>query len=250
MHVSKVIPYREVFSLFCLLFCCLWHVLFPRANEERKSAATAGNSARYFPYEFPVYDDSDAAHLETILICFLPAMSLDGPSSSRPVSKDEIGTSHNNREDREPGVLDAAAGPSNTTEGATKLKRRSKAKGSGVTTPVPPGEQKSPAVFEEPSFENNGDFIAFGLDDEPRVLDNSRKQDEEEPLERDWEQEKGKMRECDGGGGKKRKGDFDRNDGYNNKKARTDAASRKAPWVTDVDWEGSANVAELWAFFF
>ncbi|KAI0005940.1 hypothetical protein BJV74DRAFT_760958 [Russula compacta] len=172
-------------------------------------------------------------------------MSLDGPSSSRPDSKDEIGTSHKNREDREPGVLDAAAGPSNTTVGATKLKRRSKAKGSGAATPIPQGEQKSLAVFEEPSFENNGDFIAFGLDDGPRVLDNLRKEDEEGPRERDWEQGKGKMREGDGGGGKKRKADFDRNDGYNNKKERTDAASRKAPWVTDVDWEGSANVAEL-----
>ncbi len=108
-------------------------------------------------------------------------------------------------------------------------------------TPFPPDEQTSPATFEEPSFENNVDFIAFkpeppehysnGEDDEPRVGDRDRYTE--------------KSREHNVGDGKKRKLDYDRDDGYNNKE-RTDAASRKAPWVTDVDWEGSTNVAELY----
>lgn len=30
------------------------------------------------------------------------------------------------------------------------------------------------------------------------------------------------------------------------KKERMDAASRKAPWLADVDWEGCTNVAQLY----
>ncbi|TFY59950.1 hypothetical protein EVG20_g7606 [Dentipellis fragilis] len=39
--------------------------------------------------------------------------------------------------------------------------------------------------------------------------------------------------------------EFDPDDGYENKKQRLDAASRKAPWVVDVDWDSCANVAEM-----
>jgi non-canonical poly(A) RNA polymerase PAPD5/7 len=174
-------------------------------------------------------------------------MSLSGPSSSQLDSKDEIRTRRKYREDRDQGTVDAAAGPSNVAAAAaTKPKRKGKGKGSGTATPIPQGEPKSPVAFEEPSFENNGDFIAFGSID-----DDHRKEEKEDTRVRDWDKGKGKVKvgERDGGGGKRSKADTDRNDWYNNKKGRTDAASRKAPWANNVDWEGSANVAELYAFF-
>ena len=175
-------------------------------------------------------------------------MSLSGPSSPQLDSKDAISTSSKHREDRDQGTVDAAAGPSDvspTTAAATKLKRKSKNKGSGSATPVPQGERKATAALEEASFENDGDFIALGL-----VDDDHREEAKEEIREREWDKGKKKAGERDSGGGRKRKVDFDRNDGYNNKKERTNAASRKAPWIDDVDWEGSTNVAELYVFFF
>jgi non-canonical poly(A) RNA polymerase PAPD5/7 len=207
----------------------------------------ARNSARYLPYEF-FRLQFDALHLKTILVCFIPAMPLDGPSSSKLDSKYEIGASGKYREDGERGTSDMTAGPSNISTAPTKPKRRSKGKGSGQATPVTPTKQKAPTAVEEPSFENNSDFIALGLEDDSEVHDRSRKEDKEEPPEREWDKGKGKAQDRDNVGGKKRKADFDRNDGYN-KKERMDAASRKAPWVTDVDWEGCANVAELSASF-
>ncbi|KAI0306661.1 hypothetical protein B0F90DRAFT_1808312 [Multifurca ochricompacta] len=165
-------------------------------------------------------------------------MPINGSSSSRIDSNNETSTSHKDRGFCELGILDAAAGPSEvSTPASTKLKTRSKSKRSGAATPIPQDEHPSP-FLEEPSFENNGDFIAFGLD-------MNLSSDNREPQERDWDKGKGKVHESDGGGGKKGKADIDRNDGYNNKKDRMDAASRKAPWVTDVNWEGSTNVAEL-----
>lgn len=186
--------------------------------------------------------------LQTIIVTSSsPAMPPNGSSSSRIDSNDEFGTNDRNCGVRKLDIADAAAGPSSAPAAATKPKRRSKSKGSGAATPVPLDGQKSPGA---PSFENNDDFIAFGLDDEPELHENHHREDNEEPREREWDKGKGKARERDDGGGRKRKADFDRNDGYSNKKERTDAASRKAPWVTDVDWDGSTNVAELYAFFF
>lgn len=54
----------------------------------------------------------------------------------------------------------------------------------------------------------------------------------------------GREREWDRG---KRKYDmvFDPSDGYQNKKQRTDAKSRLAPWVDHVEWDGCNNAAEL-----
>jgi hypothetical protein len=173
-------------------------------------------------------------------------MPFDGPPSSKLDSKDEIGTSRKNSEGGDHGTLDMMPGPSNISTAPTKLKRRSKGKGSGQVTPVIPEKQRSPVAFEQPSFENNSDFIALGFEDDPGGHD--RKEDKEEPRERDWDKGKARAQDRDNVGGKKRKADFDRNDGYN-KKERMDAAARMAPWVTGVDWEGCANVAELSASF-
>jgi len=175
-------------------------------------------------------------------------MPPNGHSSSKLDSKDEIGTSRKHPKDGERGTLDMTAGPSNIPTTPTKPKRRSRGKGSGQATPVTPAKQKSPVAIEEPSFENNSEFIALRFEDDPEVQDHFRKEDKEESRVRDWDIGKGKAQDRGDVGGKKRKADFDRNDGYN-KKERMDAASRKAPWVTDVDWEGCANVAELSASF-
>ncbi|KAJ7878996.1 hypothetical protein B0H14DRAFT_3858592 [Mycena olivaceomarginata] len=58
------------------------------------------------------------------------------------------------------------------------------------------------------------------------------------------ENEQDNTREWDRG---KRKYDmvFDPSDGYQNKKQRTDAKSRLAPWIDHVDWDGCENTAEL-----
>lgn len=156
----------------------------------------------------------------------------DGPSSSLSESRNTTSTSRGDSKARGEGATTGLANGSTTR---VKL-RRSKGKGSGAATPVPPVEQKSPATLEDPSFENNVDFIAF---------EHLPHEDKEEPRVGERDRDTAKSRERDGGDGKKRHSDFDRNDGYNNKKERTDAASRKAPWVADVDWEGSTNVAEL-----
>lgn len=51
--------------------------------------------------------------------------------------------------------------------------------------------------------------------------------------------------------GQKRKSEqLDFNDDYLNKKQRVDAASRRAPWVWDVDWESCNNVAEMYVYLF
>jgi non-canonical poly(A) RNA polymerase PAPD5/7 len=179
-------------------------------------------------------------------------MQTSGPSSSRIDSKDEFGTNLEDPGGRDQDIVVAVAGPSKTPASATKLKRRSKSKGSGAAAPVPLDERKSPSALGEPSsFENNGDFIAFGLEeDEPDIHEPLHREAKGEPRERERDRGKDRARERDDAGGRKRKAEFDRNDGYSNKRERTNAASRKAPWVADVDWEGSMNVADLYAFFF
>ncbi|KAF8275075.1 Nucleotidyltransferase [Lactarius quietus] len=156
-------------------------------------------------------------------------MPLDSPSSSR-----NIPTSHSDSEARGKGATTVLASGATTL---AKSKRR-KGRGSGTATPALLDEEELPATFEKPSFEDNVDFIAF----EPEL---SSKEDQGELRVGERDRDTVKSRERDGGDSRKRKLDFDQSDGYNNKKERTNAASRKAPWVTDVDWEGSTNVAEL-----
>ncbi|KAI0273533.1 hypothetical protein BC834DRAFT_816368 [Gloeopeniophorella convolvens] len=171
-------------------------------------------------------------------------MPLDGPSNTQADSDDKVNGKRKDRErDAKPGPV---AGPSTLPARPSKTKKRSKSKGSGTATPVLPDTLKAPTVNEEASFENGGEFITLGFEAEPEFEDDRRKEDKEEPRAREWDKGKGRARDRDSGGGRKRKVDeHDRDDWYSNKKERTDAASRKAPWTADVDWEGSANVAEL-----
>lgn len=75
--------------------------------------------------------------------------------------------------------------------------------------------------------------------------------------EREWDRgkarERSREREKDkdvGESGHKRKYEmvFDPSDGYANKKQRTDASSRKAPWVNHLDLDSCNNVAEMCVF--
>ena len=157
-------------------------------------------------------------------------MPLEGPSSSRNTIATGYNDNGSHRKDAATGLVNGSSTPAKP--------KRNKGKGSGTATPLL-DKEKLPA----PSFEDNVDFIAFESDPHER---SSQGEQEDLPVgERD--RDAPKFRERDSGNSKKRTLDFDQNDGYNNKKERTNAASRKAPWVTDVDWEGSINVAELYA---
>jgi non-canonical poly(A) RNA polymerase PAPD5/7 len=91
------------------------------------------------------------------------------------------------------------------------------------------------------SFEGD-DFIAFTFSEEENEAEEGV---EEEALStREWDKGKAKAKDRDHGR-KRRHDEIDFNDGYTNKKQRTDAASRLAPWAGDVDWERSKNVSEM-----
>ncbi|KAI0780511.1 hypothetical protein BD413DRAFT_607803 [Trametes elegans] len=99
------------------------------------------------------------------------------------------------------------------------------------------------------------DFIPFSFS-EPEEPEPEPAQ-EDWPPAREWDKGKGKAREREKDrergperererAGRKRKVDeVDLNDGYTSKKQRVAAASRRAPWAADVDWDGCANVAEM-----
>ncbi|KAI0320708.1 hypothetical protein OF83DRAFT_1052529 [Amylostereum chailletii] len=106
------------------------------------------------------------------------------------------------------------------------------------------------------------DFVPFGFSDETEKNKDDEQRGEERRRDKDRDRERRNEREWDRGKGKagdwdrdaerderktrKRKvGDYDPDDGYGNKKQRLDAASRKAPWLENVEWEGCSNVAEL-----
>ncbi|KDR67548.1 hypothetical protein GALMADRAFT_1079828 [Galerina marginata CBS 339.88] len=83
-----------------------------------------------------------------------------------------------------------------------------------------------------------------------RAKEKSKMQDPPSALrtsEREWD--RSKVEETDRGrnGRHKRKhgDDYDRDDGYANKKQRMDAASRKCPWVRGLDLQRCQNVAEM-----
>jgi non-canonical poly(A) RNA polymerase PAPD5/7 len=94
------------------------------------------------------------------------------------------------------------------------------------------------------------------------VRERSRERERERSRDRDRNREKYRDRERDrdrdrdgygdrnGEGIHKRKYEmvFDPNDGYANKKQRTNASSRKAPWVVDLNWDRCNNVAEMCVF--
>ncbi|OAX37121.1 Nucleotidyltransferase [Rhizopogon vinicolor AM-OR11-026] len=105
-------------------------------------------------------------------------------------------------------------------------------------------------------FDIGDDFLPFvASDSEEKVSKTQESHRREKALEREWD--KGKSREGDGDGshdrdrgarGTKRKYEmiFDE-DSWDYRQRRQDLypASRKAPWVADVDWDSCRNVAEM-----
>ena len=63
---------------------------------------------------------------------------------------------------------------------------------------------------------------------------------------REWDKGKSRLANDDRNHGRKRKVDeVDLNDGYENKKQRVNAASRRAPWAWDVEWDRCQNVSQM-----
>ncbi|EDR03218.1 uncharacterized protein LACBIDRAFT_142837, partial [Laccaria bicolor S238N-H82] len=95
------------------------------------------------------------------------------------------------------------------------------------------------------SFEEAVDFIPFTFSDSDGESSHDKEKDRQN--EREWDRGKRDQGRDDVRHRTKRKHDllFDFDDGYANKKQRLDASSRKAPWVTGIDWDKHKNVAEM-----
>jgi non-canonical poly(A) RNA polymerase PAPD5/7 len=81
------------------------------------------------------------------------------------------------------------------------------------------------------------DFVPFVFSDSEEEPQEANPVVEEGPPQREWDKDKKRA--------DKKRGAYDANDGYANKKQRLDAASRRCPWVLDVEWEKCNNVAEM-----
>lgn len=120
-------------------------------------------------------------------------MPLDGPSSSRNTTS----TGDNDSESHGKGATTCLVNGSTTSAKS----RRNKGKGSGTGTPLLDKEEL-PATFEEPSFEDNVDFIAFEPEPHERY-DKGEQEDlpvgerdrlSEIPRTRRWGQQKAQVR--------------------------------------------------------
>lgn len=137
-----------------------------------------------------------------------------------------------------------------------RSRRKEKEKANAVAGPSSPTPKPADVQMDTRKNENNmrtenafgeADFIAFTLSDPEEDASNR----EPSPPTREWDKGKGKARangrESENAGRKRKADELDLNDGYANKKERVAAASRKAPWTKDVDWDSCANVAEMYA---
>ncbi|RDX46948.1 hypothetical protein OH76DRAFT_1385988 [Lentinus brumalis] len=112
---------------------------------------------------------------------------------------------------------------------------------------------KSPAPAGGSSSFVEADFIPFSFPEPEPVEEEDPPARDSSPPVREWDRgkDKGKgkdresRRESEHAGRKRKAEELDYDDGYANKKERLAAASRKAPWARDVDWESCANVAEM-----
>ncbi|EJF66211.1 hypothetical protein DICSQDRAFT_152192 [Dichomitus squalens LYAD-421 SS1] len=110
-------------------------------------------------------------------------------------------------------------------------------------TSEPPSKAAEASSAIQSSF-GNDDFIAFSFSDSEEA--DKRSARESSPPLREWDRGKRKEKEREEHAGRKRKvEEIDFNDGYTNKKQRIAAASRRAPWAQDVDWDRCVNVAEM-----
>ncbi|OJT08695.1 Poly(A) RNA polymerase cid14 [Trametes pubescens] len=117
----------------------------------------------------------------------------------------------------------------------------------GVVEPERAGKGDGESTFAE------ADFIPFSFSDLEEPAEPAAPAQQDWPPEREWDRGKGKSREKERergderehAGRKRKVEEVDFDDGYANKKQRVAAASRRAPWVNNVDWDKCANVAEM-----
>lgn len=151
------------------------------------------------------------------------------------------------------------AGPSTTKDIGSKNSQNSK---SSLESSGPSSQNNEEKSFLE------ADFIAFSFDDDELESHDEEHEDMDpkgkgkqraaspsargkDSYAREWDKGKSRLANDDRNHGRKRKVDeVDLNDGYENKKQRVNAASRRAPWVWDVDWDSCRNVAEMYALVF
>ena len=80
-----------------------------------------------------------------------------------------------------------------------------------------------------------------------RDRDRDRDKDKDKERNRNGDRDRGEDRHLEQNGTKRKyEMIFDPDDGYSNKRQRTDAASRKAPWVAGLNLERCKNVAEMY----
>ncbi|KAH8106935.1 hypothetical protein BXZ70DRAFT_915720 [Cristinia sonorae] len=146
-----------------------------------------------------------------------------------------------------------------TPAGASRRAKRRKNKsaqsetvsGKATALPVQNDEENTVAISKQSEGETDpapvkrGDFgeedyIELKFDDAPEFAEFDK--EAQESPERPWD--KGAPG-SEHAGRKRKVGEVDHSDGYANKKQRLDAASRRAPWAWDVDWNGCHNVAQM-----
>ncbi|KAI0080501.1 hypothetical protein K474DRAFT_1615191 [Panus rudis PR-1116 ss-1] len=190
-----------------------------------------------------------------------PESRLPSPSSTPPTSNNSPGPTETlNRRARRKKKRQANAGPSSSGSpiDSTNTQPEDIPQSSGSHS-VQASSSRNGAQTQSDTFAE-ADFIAFDFGDEseseqsdglsPKAKGKQRARDgdDEEPTTtRGWGGGKPKSRsdEREHAGRKRKVDDYDLDDGYANKKQRLDAASRKAPWVYDVDWDSCQNVAQL-----
>ena len=93
------------------------------------------------------------------------------------------------------------------------------------------------------------DYIAFDFGDAPEFAESQGEDVTQDPDNGNDSPTFPRTRDNGWGaeraGRKRRVAEVDLNDGYANKKQRVDAASRRAPWAWDVDWDSCQNVAQM-----
>nr|VWP00205.1 2-oxoisovalerate dehydrogenase subunit alpha (EC (Branched-chain alpha-keto acid dehydrogenase E1 component alpha chain) [Ganoderma boninense] len=152
---------------------------------------------------------------------------------------DEQTTSNRRARRKEKQRQNAEAGPSGAQPASSSKPPSAAAEGPKLAT-------RNAANGDRGNSFGNDDFIAFSLSDSEEADRQSARASS--PPVREWDRgkPKGKGKDREEHAGRKRKvEEVDFNDGYANKKQRVAAASRRAPWTQDVDWDRCANVAEM-----
>ena len=155
----------------------------------------------------------------------------------------------------------AGTSPETRTPRRKKKKKRSKSNTPKPETSNDISNTSSTALEHIPEIEPkhstpstskifHDDFIAFTLS-EAEEEDAEEVKVKETPV-REWDKRKARTRDSGApSSGQKRKVDeLVFNDGYSSKKQGMDAASRRAPWVWDVDMEACTNVAQMYVGMF